>query len=99
MSQVYTSIIGSVFVYIFFLGSIDLSVFQNLHCVEKSSMMHRNVSIHFLFIYLLVYFFIYLFNICLFDGFYSTKKTGFRIFSNTFRSVSSPIDNDVCSRS
>ena len=64
----------------FLLGSFDLSVFKNLHCDEKSSLMQSNVSILYLFIYLLAYFFIYLFNICLFDGFYSTKKTGFRIF-------------------
>ena len=52
-------------------------------------MMQRNVSNIYLFIYLSIY----LFNICLFDWFYLTNKSGFRIFSNTFRSVSSPIDN------
>ena len=51
-----------------------------------------------LFIYLLVYLFIYLINVWLFDWFYSTNKTGFRILSNTFRSISSPIDNVFCSR-
>ena len=71
MSQVYTSIIGPVIANTILLGSFYLSVFQNLHCDEKSSMMHSNVSTLYLFIYLLiylrVYFVIYLFNICLFD--------------------------------
>ena len=48
MSQVYTSILRPVIANTFLLGSFDLSVFQNLHCDEKSSM----------FIYLLVYLFI-----------------------------------------
>ena len=49
--------------------------------------------IYLLFTFLIV--FIYFFNIYFFDWFYSTKKTGFRIFSNTFRSISSQIDNVV----
>ena len=76
------------------LGSFDLSVFQNLHCDEKSSMMHFSVSTLYLFIHL----FTFLFNICWFDWFYLIKKTGLRIISNIFRSISSPIDNVSCSR-
>ena len=64
MSQVYRSIIRPVIAYTFLLGFVYLCVFQNMHCDEKSSMMHSNVR-HF--IYLLVYCFIYLFNTCLFD--------------------------------
>ena len=55
MSQVYTSILRPVIANIFLLGSFDLSVFQNLHCDEKSSMFI------YLFIYLFIYIFIYLF--------------------------------------
>ena len=66
---------------------------SNLYCDGKSSMMQSNVSTLYF-----VYVFIYLFNICLFDWFYSISKTGFRIFSNTFRSIFSPIDNVFCSR-
>ena len=44
MSQVYTSVIRLVIYYTFLLGFFDLSVFQNLHCDEKSSMMQSNVS-------------------------------------------------------
>ena len=63
MSQVYRSIIRPVITNTFLLGSFYLSVFQNLHCDEKSSMLHSNVSTLYLFIYL----FTFLFNICLFD--------------------------------
>ena len=66
MSQVYMYIIRPVIANTFLLGSFDLSVFQNLHCNEKSSMMQNNVSIFYLSIYLLLKY-IYLFNICLFD--------------------------------
>ena len=62
MYQVYTLIIRPVIANIFSLGSFDLSVFQNLHCDEKSSVMYSNVST----LYLLVY----LFNIYLFNWFY-----------------------------
>ena len=55
MSQVYSSILRPVVANAFLLGSLDLSVFQNLHCDEKSFMFI------YLFIYLLVYLFIYLF--------------------------------------
>ena len=58
MSQVYTFIFRPVIVNTFLLRSIDLSVFLNLHYDGKSSTMHINVSIHYLFIYL---FFFYLF--------------------------------------
>ena len=59
MFQVYMSIIGPVIANTFLLGSVDLSVFQNLHCDEKSSMMQSNVStLYYLFIYLLFYLFI-----------------------------------------
>ena len=66
MSQVYTSIIRPVIAYTFLLGSFYLFVFQNLHCDEKSSMMHNDVSTLYLFIYLLTSFFFYLFNNYLF---------------------------------
>ena len=60
MSQVYMSIIRPVIVYTVLLESIDLSVFQNLHCDEKSFSMHSNVSIHYSFIFLFTFLFIYL---------------------------------------
>ena len=63
MSQIYTFIIRPVIANTFLLGSFDLSVFQNLHCDEKSSMMHSNVSVLYLFIFLFIYLFIYLFNV------------------------------------
>ena len=54
MSQVYASILKPVIANAFLLVSFDLSVFQNMHCDEKSSMFI------YLFIYLLVYLFIWL---------------------------------------
>ena len=69
MWQVYTSILRPVIANTFLLGSFDLSVFQNLYCDEKSSMLF--------YIYLFTCLFIYLFSICLFDWFHSTSKTGF----------------------
>ena len=52
MSQVYTSIIRPVIADSFLLEkTFDLSVFQNLHCNEKSSMMQSNVSTLYLFSY------------------------------------------------
>ena len=61
MSQVYTSILRPVIANTFLLGSFDLSVFQNLHCDEKSSMCI------YLFIYLFIYLLIYLIFIYLID--------------------------------
>ena len=58
MSQVYTSIIRPVIANTFLLGSFDLSVFQNLHFDEKSSMMHSNFSTLYLFTCLPFYLFI-----------------------------------------
>ena len=92
MSQVYTSIIRPVIVNTFLLGSFDKPALRWEIFYDAQPLFI------YLFICLLVYFFIYLFNICLFYWFYSTTKTGFRIFSNTFRSISSPIDNVFCSR-
>ena len=60
MSQVYMSNIMPVIANTFLLGSFYLSVFQNLHCDEKSSVMHSNVST------LLFIYFIYLFICSLF---------------------------------
>ena len=42
--------------YYILLGSFDLPVFQSLHCDEKSSMMHSNVSTIYLFIYLFTFY-------------------------------------------
>ena len=53
MSQVCTSILRPVIANTFLLGSFDLSVFQKLHCDEKSSM----------FIYLFIYLFIFYLSI------------------------------------
>ena len=78
MSKVYTSIIRPVIANTFLLGFFDFCVFQNLHCDEKSSMMQSNVST----VYLFIYRFICLFNICLFDWFYSTSKTGFEFLEH-----------------
>ena len=66
MSQVYTSIIRPVIANTFLLGSFDLSVFQNLHCDEKSFMIQSNVSTLYLFIFCF-YLFIYLIFVYLID--------------------------------
>ena len=55
MSQVYTSVTRSVIANTLLLRAFDLSVFQNLHCDEKSSMMQSNVSTLYLFTYLFIY--------------------------------------------
>ena len=64
MSQVYTSVLRPVIANTFLLGSFDLSVFQNLHCDEKSSM----------FIYLFTCLFIYLIFVYLIDFIQPTKQ-------------------------
>ena len=86
MSQVHTSTIRPAIPKTNFLGSFPLFIFQNLHCDEKSSMMQSNVSTLFLFTFLIVYLYLFIWLILF-------NKTGFRIFSNTFRSIASPIDN------
>ena len=60
MSQVYTSIFRPVIANTFLLGSFDLSVFQNLHCDEKSSMfiylftcLSKYIFIYLMFVYLI----------------------------------------------
>ena len=68
MSHVYTSIIRPVIANTFLLGSFDLSVFQNLHCGKKSSMMHSNVSTIYLFYF--IYLFIIIFNLFCFLSIY-----------------------------
>ena len=64
MSQVYTSILRPVIANTFLLGSFDLSVFQNLHCDEKSST----------FIYLFIYSFIYLIFVYLIDFIHPVRQ-------------------------
>ena len=68
MSQVYTSVLRPVIANTFLLGSFDLSVFQNLHCDEKSSIFI------YLFIYLFTCLFIYLMFIYLIDFIQPVKQ-------------------------
>ena len=55
MFQVYTPIVTAVIANTFLLGPFDLSVFLNLRCDEKSSMMQSNVLTLHLFMYLFLF--------------------------------------------
>ena len=101
MSQVYTSIISLLLLIHFCLDPLIYLYFKT--CITMRNLvwckaMFRPFSFY-LFIYLFIYFYYLLINlIFVYWLIYSTNKTGFRIFSNTFRSISSPIDNFFCSR-